>query len=52
MIDTTEDAYKFESVEVTVLDTDNGLVAISPVETFSENNQFLTEGAFAVMGNY
>ena len=52
LIDTTEDAYRFESVEVKVLDTDNGLVAISPAKTLDENDQFLTEGAFAVMGSF
>ena len=52
LLETTEDGYKFEAVEVEVLDTDNGLVAINSAESFDENDQFLVEGAFGVMGNF
>ena len=52
LIDSAEDAFSFRPIEVEVLDTESGFVALETMKPIDENEQFLTKGAFAVMGRY
>ena len=48
----SEDTYSFQAIEVEVLDKQDGIVALYNETNFSESDQFLTRGAFSVMGGY
>ena len=47
-----ENEYVFKPLEVDIYDTESGFIAIGPETRINKEDQFLTRGAFGIMGSY